>query len=504
MSDDQRSTSFNEADQGDELATVTTRIHEASSDFEQRPQQSVASAKLGPYLHELQSQAIAAGDYVQSQLRTHRHGGSSSMGGGPDSAIDVSYDDSDRFSAGKGAKKPPPSASISFESWEEGLNEFVGELSEMPIQAIRAPAIPPRSASRLSHTVACSARDRPTSPVAPRSPAQASYYTPVTELPEQIEELPSRPETRAHSRRSSIFGQVLYSVWENPRADVPSPARPMTSGGEMRHRDHETGLLRRSGSKLSTTLRSLGLRRPSLQAADDTSEMGLSVVFGVPLARSIQVAKGIANTKHGNGGSSSRSTHEYPLCVLRCVYHVRSCGLGVPDVFGVDGDRLRLGKLKETFNSAETSYGKELDWSLFTVHDAADLVLLFLSELPKPLIPDSVGKRWIALSRQATVRGGTRLDQGLDFWEEALMGIRGPSRVLFKLLLNLWGDIADAAEANEMTAERLAGRVIRPLMHDATARRHTDLMLGLAFIIRRRSEYNLAARGLARKSNAAF
>ena len=493
--------SFKDADGGDELAAVTARIHEAAGDFEQHPQQSVALAKLGQYLHVLQSHAIAAGDCLQAQLRAHHRSGSSSVAGGPDSAIDVSYDDSDRFSSGKRTTISPPSARISLESREEDINDFVGELNEMPI---RAPAIPPRSASRLSHTGACSSRDRPTSPVAPRSPAQTSYYTPVTELPELIDDVGSRPETRAQSRRSSIFGHVLYSVWENPRADVPSPARPMTSGGETRHRDHEAGLLRRSGSKFSTTLRSLGLRRPSLQAADDTSEMGLSVVFGVPLARSIQVAKGIANTKHGNGGSSSRSTHEYPLCVLRCVYHVRSCGLGVPDVFGVDGDRLRLGKLKETFNSAETSYGKELDWSLFTVHDAADLVLLFLSELPKPLIPDSVGKRWIALSRQATVRGGTRLDQGLDFWEEALMGIRGPSRVLFKLLLNLWGDIADAAEANEMTAERLAGRVIRPLMHDATARRHTDLMLGLAFIIRRRSEYNLAARGLARKSNAAF
>ena len=483
------------------MATVTARIHEATSDFEQHPQHSVALAKLGQYLDVLQSQAVAAGDYVQSQLRAHHHSGSSSVGGGPDSAIDVSYDDSDRFSAGKRTTVPPPSASISFESRKGGIGEFIGELSEMPI---RAPAIPPRSASRLSHTPACSSQDRPSSPASPLGPAQTSYYTPVTELPEQMDDLPPRPETRAHSRRSSIFGQVLYSVWENPRADVPSPARPMTSGGEMRHRDHETGLLRRSGSKLSTTLRSIGLRRPSLQAVDDNSEMGLNVVFGVPLARSIQVARGIANTKHGNGGSSVRSTHEYPLCVLRCVYHVRSCGLDVPDIFGVDGERLRLGKLKETFNSAGTSYGKELDWSLFTVHDAADLVLLFLSELPKPVIPDSVGKRWIALSRQATVRGGARLDQGLDFWEEALMGIRGPGRALFKLLLNLWGDIADAAEENEMTAERLAGRLIRPLMHNATARRQTDLMLGLAFIIRRRSEYNLAARGLVRKSNAAF
>lgn len=203
-----------------------------------------------------------------------------------------------------------------------------------------------------------------------------------------------------------------------------------------------------------------------------------------------------------------RTTREYPLCVLRCAYHIRDRGgLDSPHIFGLDGDLPRLARLREVFSSAATSYGKELDWSRFSVYDAANLILLFLSELPQPLIPESVGKRWVSLSRQATVCHGARLglDQGLDFWEEALVGIHGPARVLFKLLLDLWGDVADAAEVNAMTAERLAGRVISPLMHaPAAARRHTDFVLGLAFVIRRRSEHNLAWRGVARKSNAAF
>jgi hypothetical protein len=55
-----------------------------------------------------------------------------------------------------------------------------------------------------------------------------------------------------------------------------------------------------------------------------------------------------------------------------------------------------------------------------------------------------------------------------------------------------------------MTAERLAGRLLRPLMHAPPARDQTDLMLGLAFMIRKRSEYNLAANGVSRRSNAAF
>ncbi|KAG7293707.1 hypothetical protein NEMBOFW57_003764 [Staphylotrichum longicolle] len=391
-----------------------SRIVEINNEFERDPQQSIALARLGEYLHVLQAEAFNARRLTRSRAESHHHhGGSSSVGGAPDSAIDISYDDLE--GAASPARKPPttpPTMRASLESLEEEINDFVGELSEMPTQ----PPAPPNFAT-----------------------------------------------------------------------------------------NRQAGLLRRSGSKLSSTFRSLGLKRPSLKTVDDNPEMEPSAVFGVPLTKSIQIAKGIAHARHGNDGSSTRTAREYPLCVLRCVYYIRDCGIETPDIFGLDrdGDQVRLKQLKETFNSAEAKYGKELDWSMFTVHDAAELILLFLMELPKPVISESVGKRWISLSRQATVRGA-RLDQGLDFWEEALMGIHGPRRTLFKLLLNLWGDIADSADANDMTAERLAGRVIRPLMQETAARRPTDFLLGLAFLIRKRSEYNLAARGVVRKSNAAF
>jgi hypothetical protein len=115
-----------------------------------------------------------------------------------------------------------------------------------------------------------------------------------------------------------------------------------------------------------------------------------------------------------------------------------------------------------------------------------------------------VARRWISLSRQATVTGGSRLDQCIDFWEEALSGVRGPARNLLKLLLNLWGDVAEAADRNDMTAERLAGMVLQPLMHSPTRTYTTDYMLGLAFLIRKRSEYLALMQGNKGKAKAAF
>lgn len=488
---------------------MAARITDITSILQKDLGQNGALLKLGQYLHVLQREAVSAVNRNRPSQIGHRRDGCSSLDGPPDSAIDVTYDDME--AAFLKRRTTPRPRSASFDAWETEIDEFVGELSEMPAPA---PPLPVRSASRrgyspANHTLSqrpstsdgCADTTRAANPTASRSssmhPAFSAphrptqpFCTPVTELPED----PSQPTTRTHSRRSSIFGQVRFTIREPPRAqasdDLTAPAV---------EDERPRGVLRRSSSKFSNTMRSLRRRRSS---AADHSEEESDAVFGVSLKRSIQVAKGIASTRHGNGGSSVRSPREYPLCVLRCAYYIRDCGINEPHIFGLDGDQPRVAQLREIFGAAETGYGKDLDWPQFSVHDAADLILLFLSGLPKPLISESAAKRWVSLSRQAAM-GAARLDQGLDFWEEAFMGIHGPARPLFKLLLNLWGDIADAV-SNEMTAERLASRIIRPLMHASAARNHTDLMLGLAFLIRKRSEYNLAVRGVTRQSNAAF
>lgn len=185
-----------------------------------------------------------------------------------------------------------------------------------------------------------------------------------------------------------------------------------------------------------------------------------------------------------------------------------------PNLFGGDytvgGGRsssslIRVAALKEAFSTAP-HYGEgNIDWAAHDVYDAAELIVLFLQQLRKPLVTETVAKRWIVMSKQATLPGsmGLRLDSCIDFWDEALLGIRGAARSLFKLLLNLWGDVADAAELNDMTAERLAARLLNPLMHLPAGKYTTDFMLGLAFLIRKRSEYAIMLRE-GRRSHAAF
>lgn len=274
------------------------------------------------------------------------------------------------------------------------------------------------------------------------------------------------------------------------------------------------------------------------KAADPTEP---DAVFGVSLHKSIRVASLAARTHHA--GSRSASQRQFPLCVFTCHNYIRGDdGLDTPGLFEDGGSlppaaegegeeeaclpsqQYRVLALRDLF-AGGPAFGAELDLAAagFSRRDAAALILLFLANLPRPLVSEAVARHWLALSRQATVPGAydarRQLDQCIDFWEEALGGGSGirddATRSLLKLLLNLWGDIADAADRNGMTAERLARRVVRPLMqldrgsggggsNNKGRQGETDYMLSLAFIIRKRSEYTVLLRGGGRKSNAAF
>ncbi|CAK7235370.1 hypothetical protein SCUCBS95973_009247 [Sporothrix curviconia] len=372
-------------------------------------------------------------------------------------------------------------------------------------------------------------------------------------------ELDRRPATATGIAAVSAFAPT-------PLANIPSNTSN-TSQSASSHSNGSNGSSgnlavadRRASRRFSATFRSPWAVTTMIQAGDNTTDNRNSrvaskqkkkkgsdktdnepdAVFGVSLRKSILMAGSSARTHHT--GSHGASRREFPLCIFKCYGFIRSNnGLDTPDIFGggvpglsddgadlassldvVNLDRVRA--LREHF-STPPLYGADLDDAKlasaiviesgsgavlshrgYSRHDAAALILQYLEQLPKPLVPEVMARRWVTLSRQATLPGSyaKRLDQCIDFWEEALGGIHGPARSLLKLLLNLWGDIADAAERNDMTAERLAARVLRPLMHLDGGRHETDYMLSLAFIIRKRSEYALLLRGGGRKSNAAF
>ncbi|KAI1760984.1 hypothetical protein GGR53DRAFT_47729 [Hypoxylon sp. FL1150] len=395
------------------------------------------------------------------------------VGDKPDSAIDVCVEP---------VSETPTDSLITPEDEKiPTIEELMASFAAIPG---RAPTPPPRDVRRLELS-----RSSMVSPFEGMPDSPTNPYGVVTEIRSDGRQL-APPPSVTKSRGIGKFFAPLKHVISDPRPQTRSttstgstgateipPATPMI----------QASLVRRGSHRLSVSFKKLPMWSQEL-VVDDPEGPNSNAVFGVSLQKSMEVAKGTSKTHHsGNGGSSRR---DFPLCMQKCCFFLKNEGVEAPDIFAEPGDSYRVEKLKEIFSSAPT-YGEDVNWSNFGVYDAADLVLLYLSQLPRPLISETIAKRWIVLSRQATLSGShaTRLDQCIDFWEEALGGLRGPSRTLFKLLLNLWADVAQAAERNGMTAERLAGVVIKPLMHVSSGKYKTDFMLSLAFLIRRRVEY---------------
>jgi hypothetical protein len=416
--------------------------------------------------HEVDSQRKQPEQDVESSgafLRKKQTFGAC-MGDTPDSAIDV---DIEPFYS------PLPGQS------DDRKDEDGSPSDERINIPSRAPTPPPKDAKRLEK-----ARNKLASPVEDELDFLAIPYGVVTEITSNRRKVaPSIASSKVR-----VLGR-FFSPFKGSISEI----RPTTQSTNSRTSDDRpttpiahTSLVRRGSQRLSVSIKKLPLW--STEQSEELEGPESKAVFGVSLQRSMQVAKGVSKTHHsGNGGSSRR---EFPLCMQKCCFFLKSEGVISPDIFAEPGDIFQVSKLKEMFSKGPT-YGEDINWAGYTAYDAADLIMLYLSQLPRPLIPESLAKRWISLSRQATLSGShaTRLDQCIDFWEEALSGLRGPSRSLFKLLLNLWADVAAAEEENDMTAERLAGVVLKPLMHLSSSKYRTDYILSLAFLIRRRGEY---------------
>lgn len=310
-------------------------------------------------------------------------------------------------------------------------------------------------------------------------------------------EVPPLSTHRAHHRANPSVDTTATTATSASGSKGLRPSTAVSSTGAS---------IRSNSSRLSSVFRRVSIWSPRITAEAAPEEPEPDDIFGVSLKKSMQMATATVKTHHD--GSKGSSRRDFPRCILSCVNFIKeNRGIHAPHIFGGEmagGESMvRVAGLKEAFSTAPYYGEGNIDWAAYDVYDAAELIVLFLQQLAKPLVSETVAKRWIVLSKQATVPNHLRLDHCIDFWDEALLGIRGAARSLFKLLLNLWGDVADAAELNEMTAERLAARMLNPLMHLPAGKYTTDYMLGLAFLIRKRSEYSIMLRD-GRKSNAAF
>lgn len=110
-----------------------------------------------------------------------------------------------------------------------------------------------------------------------------------------------------------------------------------------------------------------------------------SKYFGVPLQQALDEASAKISILTGDQ-SDGLKYGQIPIVVAKCGVYLKNNGLNVEGIFRVGGSSKRIKDLQVIFNTPPT-FGKQLNWDGYTVHDAASILRRYLNALPEPLIP---------------------------------------------------------------------------------------------------------------------
>ncbi|MDI1486699.1 MAG: GTPase activating protein (GAP) for Rho1p [Ramalina farinacea] len=180
-------------------------------------------------------------------------------------------------------------------------------------------------------------------------------------------------------------------------------------------------------------------------------------VFGIALYDSVRLAN-VAISLMNEAGESF--VYGYvPLVVAKFGVFLKEKATEVENIFNISGSVARLTTLQAAFNEPPR-YGKGLDWSGFTVHDAAAILLRYLYQLPEPVIPlDSYEAFQQPLKEQEgkpIPSEDFRTQYIIRQYQKLIRELPPLSRQLLLYLLDFLAVFASKADLNHVTPQKLA------------------------------------------------
>lgn len=139
----------------------------------------------------------------------------------------------------------------------------------------------------------------------------------------------------------------------------------------------------------------------------------------------------------------------------------------VEGIFRLSGSAKRIKELQNIFDSPDR-YGKGLDWSGYTVHDAANILRRYLTHLPQPIVPLEFYERFRDplrshqaqavgdMEAQAQDTGDFDANAAIIAYQRLITELPSLNRQLLLYILDLLAVFASKSEQNRMTAPNLA------------------------------------------------
>ncbi|PVI02412.1 RhoGAP-domain-containing protein [Periconia macrospinosa] len=233
-------------------------------------------------------------------------------------------------------------------------------------------------------------------------------------------------------------------------------------------------------------------------------------IFGVPLITSIPYANVAISLFNENGESY---IYGYvPIVVAKCGVFLKEKATDVEGIFRLAGSEKRIKELKAQFD-APPRWGKGLDWSGYTVHDAANILRRYFNQLPEPIIPLQYYDRFRAPLRghqaeavgpiegQSPSVGGFDPDNAVHIYQQCIKELPSLNRQLLLYILDLLAVFAAKAETNKMTTSNLAAifqpGILSHPQHDMSPQDYRLSQDVLIFLIDNQDHFLIGMEGTA-------
>ncbi|CAI7675954.1 unnamed protein product [Penicillium manginii] len=229
-------------------------------------------------------------------------------------------------------------------------------------------------------------------------------------------------------------------------------------------------------------------------------------IFGIPLNVSIKYANVAISLSNEHGESF---IYGYvPIVVAKCGVFLKEKATDVEGIFRLNGSAKRIKDLQEVFDSPER-YGKGLDWSGYTVHDAANVLRRYLNQLPEPIVPLEFYERFREPLRiyQRQVQAGVEPAEAEKFdhakavetYQQLIIALPPLNKQLLLYILDLLAVFASKSDQNRMTSANLSA-IFQPGMlshpqHDMSPEEYKLSQDVLIFLIENQDHFLVGMSG---------
>ncbi|QGA13015.1 hypothetical protein EYB26_000660 [Talaromyces marneffei] len=196
---------------------------------------------------------------------------------------------------------------------------------------------------------------------------------------------------------------------------------------------------------------------------DENKGPQIGGIFGVPLNVSIKYANVAISLTNDKGESF---IYGYvPIVVAKCGVFLKDQATEVEGIFRLSGSARRIKELQEIFDSPER-YGKGLDWTGYTVHDAANILRRYLNQLPEPIIPLDFyeafrepirnHQRQAVGSTEAVDIGDFDYESAVATYQQLIRELPPLNKQLLLYILDLLAVFASKSDKNRMNSNNLS------------------------------------------------